>query len=118
MQPGAVSNKSIMTPIMTLKGHEPFTICFLNGEQRNCHEVSSICFFPDGKQMISGSGDKTARQWDLRAGKEIKEVREVYEREVWAVAVSKNGRWVVTGGGVFNQVHVEISTSAWGSSKY
>jgi WD40 repeat protein len=49
--------------------------------------------------MISGSFDKTARQWDLNAGKEIEEVRDVYEKEVLAVTVSRDGRWIVSGGG-------------------
>jgi hypothetical protein len=49
--------------------------------------------------MISGSNDKTTRQWDLKAGKEIEGARDVCEWEVWAVGVSQNGRWVVTGGG-------------------
>jgi WD40 repeat protein len=49
--------------------------------------------------MISGSHDKTTRQWDLKEGKEIEEERDVCEEEVQAVAVSKDSRWVVTGGG-------------------
>ncbi|KAG2745632.1 WD40 repeat-like protein, partial [Suillus brevipes Sb2] len=44
-----------------------------------------------------GSFDKTARQWDVKAGKEIEEARGVYEERVSAVAVSRNGRWVATG---------------------
>jgi WD40 repeat protein len=49
--------------------------------------------------MISGSWDKTTRQWDLKAGKEIEGARDVCEGHVLAVAVSQDGRWVVTGGG-------------------
>ncbi|KIK32723.1 hypothetical protein CY34DRAFT_100883, partial [Suillus luteus UH-Slu-Lm8-n1] len=44
----------------------------------------------------------TARQWDLKADKEVEEVRDVCEEYVWAVAVSRDGRWVVTGGGYWN----------------
>ncbi|KAG1857431.1 WD40-repeat-containing domain protein [Suillus subluteus] len=44
--------------------------------------IRSISYFPDGQRMISGSADKTTRQL-----------------EVEAVAVSRDGRWVVTGGG-------------------
>jgi len=49
--------------------------------------------------MISGSHDRTARLWDLKTGKEIEEARGVCEGSVYAVAVSRNGRWVATGGG-------------------
>lgn len=45
--------------------------------------------------MISGSGDKTTRQWDLEAGKEIEDAQDVCEQEVYAVGVSRNGRWIV-----------------------
>jgi WD40 repeat protein len=46
--------------------------------------------------MISGSWDKTSRQWDLQAGMELGEVRDTCDDEVRAVAVSRNGRWVIT----------------------
>jgi hypothetical protein len=46
--------------------------------------------------MISGSGDKTIRQWDLQEGKEIEEARETCEYCMEAVGVSRDGRWVVT----------------------
>jgi WD40 repeat protein len=46
--------------------------------------------------MISGSGDKTVRQWDLQTGKEINEARVVCENKVRAVAVSRDGRWIIT----------------------
>jgi hypothetical protein len=44
--------------------------------------------------MISGSLDKTTRQWDLKAGKEIEGARDVCEGTTWEVAVSQDGRWV------------------------
>ncbi|KIK34258.1 hypothetical protein CY34DRAFT_813050 [Suillus luteus UH-Slu-Lm8-n1] len=78
------STKAILKPLITLKGH---------GD-----EVESICYFPDGQRMISGSDDKTALQWDLKTGKEIEEARGVCEGFVHAVAVSRNGRWVATAG--------------------
>jgi WD40 repeat protein len=58
--------------------------------------------------MISGSHDKTTRQWDLKEGKEIEEVRDVCEQWVSAVAVSRNSRWVVTGGGVGPRAELKI----------
>jgi WD40 repeat protein len=59
-------------------------------------DVRSIHYFPDGKRMISGSDDKTTRQWDMQTGKEIEKARDVCECSVSAVAVSRDGRWVVT----------------------
>ncbi|KAG2060311.1 WD40 repeat-like protein, partial [Suillus hirtellus] len=61
--------------------------------------IASMSYFPDGQRMISGSDDCTSRQWDLKAGKEIEAARYVFKRMVWVVAVSRNGRWVVAGGG-------------------
>jgi WD40 repeat protein len=72
-------NESILEPSMTLKGH---------GER-----IRSISYFPDGQRMISGSSDKTARQWDVKTGNESEETQNVCEEEVWAVAVSRDGRW-------------------------
>ncbi|KAG1778447.1 hypothetical protein EV702DRAFT_1196436 [Suillus placidus] len=98
-QPGAAENKSILTPVTTLEGHEPWKISMQNGEHHEVKRVSCISYFPDGKEMISGSGDKTIRRWDLREGKEIKEAREVCDDLVEAVGVSRDGRWVVTADG-------------------
>ncbi|KAG2750462.1 WD40 repeat-like protein, partial [Suillus brevipes Sb2] len=77
----------ILTPSITLKGHRDYIEC--------------ISYFPDGQRIISGSEDRTTRQWDVhvKAGKEIEEARDVCEERVNAVAVSRNGQWVATGGG-------------------
>ncbi|KAJ8596237.1 YVTN repeat-like/Quino protein amine dehydrogenase, partial [Rhizopogon salebrosus TDB-379] len=56
----------------------------------------SISYFPDGKEMFSGSRDGTSRRWNLETGKEIDEVRHVCEQDIRAVAVSRDGRWVIT----------------------
>ncbi|KIK33874.1 hypothetical protein CY34DRAFT_813302 [Suillus luteus UH-Slu-Lm8-n1] len=88
--------KLIMTPSITLKGHGNWIGC--------------ISYFPDGQRMISGSRDKTARQWDLKAGnlKEIEAARDVCD-EVWAVAVSRDSRWIVTGGGDYERPELKAS---------
>jgi hypothetical protein len=51
--------------------------------------IELISYFLDGQRMISGSSscDKTARQWELKACKEIEEGQDVCEEEVWTVAV-------------------------------
>ncbi|KAG1838559.1 WD40-repeat-containing domain protein [Suillus subluteus] len=81
----AATTKSVLKLVTTLKGHG--------------YIIRSMCYFPDGQRMISGSCDNTARQWDLKEGKEIEGARDAFEGGVNAVAVSKDGRWVVTGGG-------------------
>lgn len=83
--PLVLATSMSLTPVMSLKGHE--------------RGVSCMSYFPDGKQIISGSGDKTARRWDLQKGKEIVEARDVCEEGVYAVTVSRDGRYVTTGGG-------------------
>ncbi|KIK38125.1 hypothetical protein CY34DRAFT_809660 [Suillus luteus UH-Slu-Lm8-n1] len=88
------ATKTILKPSITLKGH---------GD-----EVDSISYFPDGQRMISGSSDKTTRRWNLKTGREIEEARGVCEESVFAVAVSRNGRWVATGGGNWNTTDPEL----------
>lgn len=34
--------------------------------------VSSLCFTPDGKSILSGSFDKTVRLWDIDTGEEVR----------------------------------------------
>jgi WD40 repeat protein len=107
-RPGTTANKSILTPVMTLEGHEPYIVSSSCGGHVEYKDVSYISYFPDGKQMISASRDKTIRRWDLREGKEIKEAREVYENDGRAVGVSRDSRWVVTAvGGMLKVCEVE-----------
>ncbi|KAG1814017.1 quinon protein alcohol dehydrogenase-like superfamily [Suillus subaureus] len=101
-QPGETANKLILTPVMTLEGHEPWISpgwSDENGHPVKSKDISSMSYFPDGRQMISGSHDQTIRRWDLRKGKEIEKAREVCENRIDVVGVSRNGRWVVTAGG-------------------
>ncbi|KAG2066419.1 YVTN repeat-like/Quino protein amine dehydrogenase [Suillus decipiens] len=78
---------------------------------------TSICYCPDNQRMISGSTDKTVRQWDLKAGKEIEEARRTFEQKVCAVAVSRDGRWVVTGGGDYDCAELKAWEVETGSVK-
>jgi hypothetical protein len=109
-QPGTASRKSILIPVMTLEGHKPVASLLPDGNSKHTkmNHVSSICYFPDGEQLISGSDDKTTRRWDLQARKEIKEARDVREHEVCAVGVSRDGRWIVTAEGAFGSRRGEL----------
>jgi WD40 repeat protein len=81
---------------MTLTGHKPSIISFSGGKHEEHKGVPCISYFPDGKQMSSGSHDETIRRWDLQEGKEIEDAREVFGNGISAVGVSRDGRWVVT----------------------
>jgi len=95
-QPSAMANKSVLTPVMTLKGHEWIVCSLAYGRHYEKGGAPSISYFPNRKQMISASGDGTIRRWDLQEGKEIKEAREVFKNTGCPVGVSRDGRWVVT----------------------
>ena len=57
--------------------------------------VLSVAFSPDGKQVLTGSEDKTAKLWDL-SGREI-QTFSGHASSVWSVAFSPDGKQVLTG---------------------
>jgi len=81
----AAATEMTLTSVMTLEGHKG--------------SIMSMTYFPDGKRIISVSYDKTIRQWDLQAGKEIEEVQDVYEGEIRELVVSRDRRWIMIAGG-------------------
>ncbi len=58
--------------------------------------VRAVAFSPDGKAVLTGSSDKTARLWDVATGLPIGEPF-IHESLVIAVAFSPNGKTIVTG---------------------
>ena len=50
---------------------------------------------PDGKYVVSGSSDKTARVWEVTTGKEI--ARMTHDFDVLSVTFSPDGKYVVSG---------------------
>jgi len=87
----------------TLVGHEQTFVYEADGERIEEDSWTVLSYFPDGQRMISGSSDKTVRLWDLRAGKEIREARIVYDQGVHAMAVSRDGRWIATASGDYKR---------------
>ena len=63
---------------------------------RMVHEgdVGIVAFSPDGRWVVSGSWDDTARVWEAATGQEV--ARMVHEASVFAVAFSPDGRRVVS----------------------
>jgi WD40 repeat protein len=60
--------------------------------------VIAVAFSPDGRWALTGSGDKTARLWEVTTGKEIRRL-EGHSAPVYSVAFSPDGRWALTGSG-------------------
>src|SRR5262249_28077534 len=58
--------------------------------------VLAVAFSPDGKKVLTGSRDKTARLWDATTGKELQKF-EGHASSVTSVAFSPDGKEVVTG---------------------
>ena len=55
-----------------------------------------MAFSPDGKTVITGSADKTARFWDAATGRPLGQPL-THQGEVNAVAFSPDGKTVITG---------------------
>jgi WD40 repeat protein len=58
--------------------------------------VTSVVFSSDGRHIVTGSHDHTAKIWDAVTGKEILTLKG-HESEVSSVAISLNGTRIVTG---------------------
>src|SRR5271165_6057968 len=66
----------------TLKGHTGF--------------VFSVACSPDGKTLVSGSGDQTIKLWDMATGKERSTLKG-HMWGVWSVAFSPDGKRLASG---------------------
>jgi hypothetical protein len=58
--------------------------------------VDSVAFSRDGKQVLTGSWDHTARLWDAASGKEIRRF-EGHSEWITSVAFSRDSKQVLTG---------------------
>ena len=62
------------------------------------NSVNSVAFSPDGKYIISGSGDNTVRVWDANTGKSVYKPLQGHTNPVYSVAYSPDGKYIVSGG--------------------
>jgi len=60
--------------------------------------VQSVAFSPDGKRMVTGSGDRLAKVWDSATGQELLTLQG-HAGQVMSVAFSPNGQRIITSGG-------------------
>ncbi|KAF8556862.1 hypothetical protein OG21DRAFT_1495255 [Imleria badia] len=61
------------------------------------HPIRSVLFAEDGKQVLSGSEEGMLRRWRVDDGHEVGEPIETEGAEIYAAAVSPDGRWLVCG---------------------
>ena len=59
-------------------------------------QVFAVAFSPDGKAVLTGSADKTARLWDAATGQPIGAPLQ-HQGRVSAVAFSPDGKTILTG---------------------
>ncbi len=59
--------------------------------------VRSVCFSPDGRLALSGSGDDTLRLWDLQTGECLRTL-EGHKWSVYSVCFGPDGRLALSGG--------------------
>ena len=73
------------------RSHLDFKEVFPHGDS-----VSAVAFSPDGKTIVSGSFDKTARLWDVASGKPIGRPM-LHQDWVRSAVFSPDGRLLATG---------------------
>jgi len=67
--------------------------CFLGHEDT----VWAVAASPDGRRLLSSSGDRSVRLWDLETGKELRRLKGHKHWGVFCVAFSPDGRRAVSG---------------------
>ena len=75
-------NRLCHTEMFTLEGH--------------ANAVNCVALSPDGRRIVTGSRDSTAKVWDFRTGRELLTLRG-HSASILTVAFSSDGRRIFTG---------------------
>jgi WD40 repeat protein/tRNA A-37 threonylcarbamoyl transferase component Bud32 len=78
------------------------------GEPGHSRDTISVCYSPDGRWVLTGSNDGTARLWDLKKREELGRLPDRPGRHQGPVRAcfADEGRLIVTAGEVDQRVHV------------
>jgi len=82
-----------------LRGWEWYHLWSISDQARmtmRTPDVHSVAFSPDGKRIVSGSGDNTLKVWDAESGAELMTLRG-HKEYVKSVAFSPDGKRIVSG---------------------
>lgn len=86
----AVGNHNNYVSVMNMEGIELLKLIGHKGY------VQSLKYAPNGKSMVTGSMDNTAKLWGVNDGKQIKSL-EGHTEGILSVAYSPNGKYIATG---------------------
>jgi WD40 repeat protein len=82
----------VKAPPIILRGHDKD-----DPSRASSHlGITTLAFTPDGRRLVTGSDDETARVWDLDHPERAPAVLRGHLAEVEAVAISPDGRRLVT----------------------
>ena len=73
-----------------------------------------MAFSPDGKRIVTGSGDQTVKVWDAETGQKLALKGHTH---VSSVAFSPDGKRIVTGSGARTQIDVRVWDAETGTEK-
>ena len=73
---------------------DPPRLIEING---GTQRILSVVFVEDGKQVLSGGEDGVIRRWRVDDGQEVGKPIPVEGTEIYAAAVSPDGKWLVCG---------------------
>ncbi|KIK28158.1 hypothetical protein PISMIDRAFT_606419 [Pisolithus microcarpus 441] len=91
---GGISHSA---PHVVVGSLEHWNSAQLLGLEGHTNAVWSVAFSPDGKRIVSGSGDETVRVWDAERGVQIGSHLEGHTDRVISVAFSPDGKRIVSG---------------------